>query len=155
MHEPVIWAVALNSEAARILPDVRRDGRASGKEIAMHGRHARLQDLMADKPGRSLESVGNRRSGMEYASDPVLELHRAFLRSVLDRLEEARTKRAFDKLAVFASRPMLGLFRAEVPPALAPLVICEVDKNLLHLSPTELAQVVATAVFPGTGKTTD
>lgn len=147
MQEPVIWAVALNSETARILPGIHRDGRVDAAEIEMHIDHKRLQDLMADRPGRAFESVGARRSAMEYASDPVRDLHRAFLRHVLERLRTARNEEAFDQLAIFASRPMLGMFRQDVPPEIAPLVIREVDKNLLHLSPQALGRHVARTLF--------
>lgn len=147
MQDPVIWALALNSETARILPGLHRTGHLDAPEIAMHIDHQRLQDLMADKPGRAFESVGGRRSAMEYASDPVRDLHRAFLHSVLQRLQKARHEAAFDQLAIFASRPMLGMFRQEAPPEIAALVVREVDKNLLHLSPQTLARTVAQTLF--------
>lgn len=147
MQEPVIWAVALNAEAARILPGIHRDGHVDAAEIKMHIDHKRLQDIMADRQGRTFESVGARRSAMEYASDPVRDMHRDFLRNVLERLRAARSEEAFDQLAIFASRPMLGMFRQEVPTEIAPLVIREVAKNLLHLSPQALGLQVARTLF--------
>ena len=147
MHEPIIWAVALNSESVRILPGIHRDGHVDAAEIKMHIDDKRLQELMADRPGRTFESVGARRSAMEYASDPIRDLHRDFLHTVLERLRAARSEEAFDQLAIFASRPMLGMFRKEVSPELALLVTREVAKNLLHLSPHALGLQIARTLF--------
>lgn len=147
MREPTIWAVVMNSESARILRGIHRDGRTDAAEIELHDDHHRLQDMMSDKPGRSFSSGGHGRSALEYASDPVRDAQRAFLLRVIDRLETARTDDDFDQLAVFASRPMLGMFRQEVRPSLAQVVICEVAKNLLHLSPQDMRTKVAHTLF--------
>lgn len=147
MREPIIWAVVMNSESARFLRGLHRDGRTDAAEIELHNGHPRLQDLMSDKPGRSFSSVGHSRSALEYASDPVRDAQRAFLLRVIDRLETARAENDFDQLAVVASRPMLGMFRHEAPPSLARVVICEVAKNLLHLSPQQLSVKVALAIY--------
>ena len=80
---------------------------------------------------------------MEYASDPVAEHHREFIRKALDLLESHRRADEFDKLAVFAEHDMLGYLRQLMPKSLRDLVIREVPKNLLHLSEHELAKVVS------------
>jgi protein required for attachment to host cells len=147
MRDPITWAVVMNSESARILRGVHRDGHADAPEIELADTHHRLQDMMSDKPGRSFSSVGKGRSAMEYASDPVRDAQRAFVNRVLARLETARTEEGFDQLAVFASRPMLGLFRQEIQPPLAATVICEVAKNYLHLSPQDLRSTVVRSLF--------
>lgn len=147
MPEPVIWALVLNAASARILRGIQRDGHCSEPPIDLQDGHHHLRDLMSDKPGRSFASVGMRRSAMEYASDPVRDAERAFVRQILDQLDAARAKGSFDRLAVFASRPMLGLFRQDAPPELARLVIREVTKNYLHLSPDALNRTVARALF--------
>lgn len=99
MHKPSLWAVVLNSETARILCGIHKDGHADAAEIKRHNPHQRLQDVMADKPGRSFASVGSRRSGMEYSSDPLRDAQRAFVRKVLQHLDKARTDDGFDELA--------------------------------------------------------
>lgn len=147
MHDPVIWALVMNSENARILRGIHRDGRADEKELGMKHDVQHLRDIMSDKPGRSYASVGSRRSSMEYASDPVRDAQRAFTGRVVEKLHAAHAEGAFDKLAVFASRPMLGYFRDEISPELARVVLCEVDKNYLHLSENDLRHTVAKALF--------
>lgn len=147
MREPIIWAVAINSETARILRGIHRDGHADAAEIELHDGHHHLKDVMSDRPGRSFASVGTRRSSMEYASDPIRDAQCAFMRRVLERLEEAHRDKAFDQLAVFASRPMLGLFRQEAKPDIAGIVVREVAKNLLHLSAQDLRRTVARTLF--------
>jgi protein required for attachment to host cells len=147
MRDPILWAVVMNSESARILRGVHRDGQTDAPEIEMSDSHHRLQDMMSDKPGRSFASVGKGRSAMEYASDPVRDAQRAFVHRVLERLETARTEEGFDQLAVFASRPILGLFRQAVPPTMAALVVREVAKNYLHLSSQDLRTTVVRLLF--------
>ena len=147
MREPIIWAVAINSETARILRGIHRDGHADAAKIELHDGHHHLKDVMSDRPGRSFASVGTRRSSMEYASDPIRDAQCAFMRRVLERLEEAHRDKAFDQLAVFASRPMLGLFRQEAKPDIAGIVVREVAKNLLHLSAQDLRRTVARTLF--------
>ena len=80
---------------------------------------------------------------MEYASDPIAEDQREFIRQVITLLESHRRAGDYDKLAAFAEHDMLGHLRQLMPRTLADIVIREVPKNLLHLSPQELAEAVA------------
>lgn len=80
---------------------------------------------------------------MEYASDPVAEDQREFIRQVISLLESHRRAGDYDKLAIFAEHDMLGLLRQMLPQSLADLVIREVPKNLLHHSAQELAEIVS------------
>lgn len=105
---------------------------------------------MSDKPGRSFASMGGgRRSAMEYASDPVAEDQREFIRQVISLLESHRRAGDFDRLAVFAEHDTLGHLRQMMPQTLADLVIREVPKNLLHHSAQELAEVVSRELQDG------
>lgn len=86
---------------------------------------------------------------MEYASNPIVEDQRDFIRQTIALLESHRRAGEFDKLAVFAEHDMLGHLRQLMPRTLADLVIREEPKNLLHLSTHELLEVVQSELNDG------
>jgi protein required for attachment to host cells len=138
------WALVLNSARCRILRGEAAKGDDTLAELVLRSESRHLRDIMSDKPGRSIASTGGgRRSAMEYASDPLVEDQHDFIRQVLALLECHRRAGEFDKLALFAEHKMLGHLRQMMPQTLVDLVICEVPKNLVHLSAEELAEAVS------------
>jgi protein required for attachment to host cells len=148
MADSIIWALAMNSEHARILRGLQPDGSADAPELQMNTKHKDLQEIMSDKPGRVYSSSDGRISGVEYASDPVRDAQHRFVEAVVAKLDHHLQAGDFTKLAVFASPAMLGMVRQEMTPALARAVISESHKNLLHETPHDLLQIVAQTVFP-------
>lgn len=148
MTKTIIWALVMNSEQARVLRGLHRDGSVDAPELDMQTDSKRLQDIMSDRPGRSFSSADSRRSAMDYSSDPVRDAPRRFVDSVAALLDQHLRDGDFTALAIFASRPILGMLREEMSPALARTVISEVDKNLLHETPHDLPHVLAQTVFP-------
>jgi protein required for attachment to host cells len=133
-----LWAVAFSTTDVRILADLERP-RAAGDEVAFAIPAQQLQDVMADKPGRSFASQGDgRRSAMEYASDPLAEETRKLLRQALDWLDEAHRKGKLKELAIFAEPGALGEWRKLVPAALAAITVHEEPANLVNLDPGAL-----------------
>lgn len=144
------WALVINSAHCRVLRGVSAKGDDALGELVLESEVKDLRDIMSDKPGRSFASTGGgRRSAMEYASDPVADHQRAFIRQVIDLLEGHRRAGGFDRLAVFAEHDMLGHLRQLMPQSLRDTVIREVPKNLLHLSEHELAKVVSQELTDG------
>ena len=144
------WALVINSEHCRVLRGVSAKAEDALGELVLESEAKNLREIMSDKPGRSFESKGGgRRSAMEYASDPIADHHRAFMRQAIDLLEGHRRAGDFDKLAVFAEHDMLGYLRQLMPQSLRDIVILEVPKNLLHLSEHDLAEVVAREMKDG------
>jgi len=148
MAKTIIWALVMNSERARILRGLNRDGSVDAAELEMQTDSKRLQDIMSDRPGRSFNSADSRRSAISYASDPVRDAQRRFVDSVAVLLDQHLRDGDFTALAVFASRPILGMLREAMTPALARTVIAEVDKNLLHEPSPTLPHLLAQTVFP-------
>jgi protein required for attachment to host cells len=137
------WALALNSTRSRILRGLSESSETTQAELVLRSEARNLRDIMSDKPGRSFASAGGgRRSAMEYSSDLVAEDQREFIRQVIALLESHRRAGEFDRLAVFAEHDMLGHLRQLMPDALRDLVICEVPKNLLHLSTQDLPAAI-------------
>lgn len=146
------WALVLNGTRCRILRGVSGPGEDVPVELVLRSESRNLRDIMSDKPGRSFSSGGHgRRSAMEYGSDPVAEDQREFIRQIIALLESHRRAGDFDKLAIFAEHDMLGELRQMIPQTLADLVIREVPKNLLHLSPQDLAEAVSRGLPDGSG----
>ncbi len=142
LNKSKLWVLAMNSARARILRDLAGDGGQT--ELVLRSEAHKLRDIMADKPGRSFSSMGGgRRSAMEYGSDPLAEDEREFIRQVIAVLQSHRRAGDFDALAVFAEHEVLGRLRQLMPSILKDMVIKEVPKNLLHLSPHELPQAIA------------
>ncbi len=139
-----IWALVINGARCRILRGLYGHGAEAPAELVLRSEARNLRDIMSDKPGRSFASQGGgRRSAIEYASDPIAEDQREFIRQVISLLESHRRAGDFSRLAVFAEHEMLGHLRQMLPPSLAEMVIREEPKNLLHLSALDLAAVVA------------
>jgi protein required for attachment to host cells len=146
------WALVLNGTRCRILRGISGRGDDTPAELVLRFEARNLRDIMSDKPGRSFASMGGgRRSAMDYNSDPLVEDQRDFIRQVIALLESHRRAGDFDRLAVFADHDMLGHLRKMMPQSLADLVIYEVPKNLLHLSPQELAEAVSRGLPEGSG----
>lgn len=144
-----LWAAVMNAERVRIVRDLQpqagHETPTPPDEIVFEIDVKSLDEIMADKPGRSFASAGGgRRSSMEYASDPVADASRALLRDAIARLESHRQDGDFDRLAVFADPSALGEWRKLVPPALAATVIKEVAANHLKLSPHDLRKLLQT-----------
>lgn len=146
------WALVVNGSRCRILRGISAKGEEVPAELVLRSEARNLRDIMSDKPGRSFSSgARGRRSAMEYGSDPVAEDQREFIRQIIALLESHRRAGDFDKLAIFAEHDMLGQLRQMMPDTLADLVIREVAKNLLHLSPQELAEAVSRGLPDGSG----
>ena len=146
------WALVLNGTRCRILRGLSGRDEDAPSELVLRSEARNLRDIMSDKPGRSFASTGGgRRSAMDYNSDPLVEDQRDFIRQIIALLESHRRAGDFDRLAVFADHDMLGHLRKMMPQSLADLVIYEVPKNLLHLSPQELAEAVSRGLPEGSG----
>jgi len=141
-----LCALAMNATRIRILRDLERPGPAPEEiEFAIPVQH--LQDVMADKPGRSFASMGDgRRSAMEYGSDPLAEETRRMLRQAIDLLERELRRDRVREVAVFAEPGVLGEWRKLVGGELKAAVIHEEAANHLQLSPTDLRRTLRAAL---------
>lgn len=143
----VVWALVMSSTQARIVKDIAKGKVGDLPELVLTSEHKDLREIMSDKPGRSFESVGSRRSAMEYASDPVKDAKRAFVDEAVALLHQHFVKHDFTHLAIFAGPEMLGLLREGLPPDLEHAVIMDMPKNLLHETAHDLRRIVTDHVF--------
>jgi protein required for attachment to host cells len=143
----IVWALVMNATHARIIKGIAKGDTGHAPDLILNTVHKDLREVMSDKPGRSFSSVGQGRSSMEYASDPVKDARRAFVKQAVGLLHQHFVKHEFSHLAVFASPEMLGLIRESLTPDLTNAVIMEMPKNLLHETPHDLRQIVMEHVF--------
>jgi protein required for attachment to host cells len=100
--------------------------------------HHHDRDILADKPGRAYNSVGEGRSAME----PQTEWHRfekhKFAREMAKVLDAAAAGKAFDRLVLVAPPATLGDLRTELSDVTRKMVTAELPKDLTRHAEQEL-----------------
>lgn len=138
------WVVVAESARARIFAVSDTGGKL--REIAdLSHPESRLHDreLSSDLPGRSFDSHGQGRHGMEPATDPKERHAQAFAVEIARHLEQGRNEGGFDSLVLVAPPKFLGLLRSELDKVTRSTVIGELDKNLLEADLKTLARHVS------------
>jgi protein required for attachment to host cells len=102
--------------------------------------HHHDREILSDKPGRTFNSVGERRSAMEPQTDwHRFEKHK-FAREMAKVLDAAAANKAFDRLILVAPPATLGDLRTELDEATRKMVTAELPKDLTRHSEQELPQ---------------
>lgn len=96
------------------------------------------RELLADKPGRTFDSVGAGRHAKENPTDPHRQLKRDFARRVVAELRRAMLANKFDRLFLVAPPAFLGDLRDELPKDLKDKVAGEVASDLANLPQRQL-----------------
>lgn len=135
------WILIADASRARI---VKNEGPGLGIDAIgdqiYEQEHRKTSDIMADRPGRSFDSVGGGRHAMEYSADPERLDQREFARSLVSVLEDGLDKGAYQRLVVVAPPQMLGDLRAELTGRLKDAIHAEINKDLTHVPNGELAE---------------
>lgn len=100
--------------------------------------HPPSRELLTDRPGRAFDRVGGGRHAIERSSDPHTRAETDFLTSLVERLDRALERRAFDTLTIVAPPRALGVLRAALPRRLAMTVIQQLKLDLTGLTKQEL-----------------
>jgi protein required for attachment to host cells len=126
------WIVVADSSRARILSTQSRVQAPTDVDALTHpeGR-MKAQELNSDRPGRTYDSHGEGRHGME---PPDVHHHEqeVFAKEIAEHLEKARHAGKFAKLALVAPPAFLGVLRQKLNGQLGKLVSHTVQKNLLE-----------------------
>lgn len=140
MPNRTMWVVVADGARARVL---QGDPRVGGLELVMpelvgRGRE-KGADLLADRPGRSIDSshVGDRHA-MEPSTDPKEVEKQRFAREIAAILESASNEGRFARLMLVAPPKMLGELRDLLPEKVKDKLVKEVDKDLTWVSVHEL-----------------
>jgi protein required for attachment to host cells len=145
-----IWILAADGNTARIVKDVNllKDGRQQPEVETFQIEAKRVQDIMADKPGRSHTSVGYGRSAMEYSSDPVREEQLRFAAEIAGKLDQYALKHAFENLVICAAPRTLGDLRKLLSHQVREKTVAEIDRNCVAVPTEQLIATVKSVVFP-------
>ena len=134
------WIVIADGARARIVKNTGPGrGVEADAELVFRSEHQKLQEIMADKPGRAFDSVGKGRHAMAYGSDAVREDERHFLQSLAERLEKEALADAYDRLILVAPPRALGDLRSFLSKPVKNRVHDEIAKDLTQLPNDRLA----------------
>lgn len=131
------WIVIADGARARVL---QNNGPGKGLEalpdLMLEGEHLRAGEVMADKPGRTFDSVGTGRHAMEPPTDPHEALKVQFAQHVADTLEQRAD--GYDRLILVAPPAALGHLRKSLASGVAGKIVGELGKDLTHLPNTDV-----------------
>lgn len=127
-----IWVVIAESARARIFFLTQPGGKITEVADLSHP-EARLHDaeLTSDAPGRSFDSHGEGRHGMEPSTAPKEREARTFAAEICRFVDQGLSERRFESLVLMAPPKFLGHLRHAMGPAARSAVAAELDKNLL------------------------
>ncbi len=132
------WFVVVDNNRARIFTRDEAGGRLQAVETLDNpeaGAHA--QDIDADRPGRSFDSVGGGRHAMGTEVDPVTQGLLRYVKAVTGYLGTACRDGRCNRLMLVAGPRLLGMLRQqlELPPGTE---VLELERNLGQFDSNEL-----------------
>ena len=134
------WIVIADGARARIVKNAGPGrGVESDSNLVFRSEHRKLQEIMADRPGRGFDSVGKGRHAMTDGADAVREDERHFLQSLAERLEKEAMADAYDRLILIAPPRALGDLRPFLSKPVKNRVHDEIAKDLTQLPNDRLA----------------
>jgi protein required for attachment to host cells len=92
----------------------------------------KASDIETDRPGRAFDRVGGGRHSMSLEDGVPVQLARAFVQQLVERLERGRMEHAFGALALIAPPKLLGRLRAALPDSLRALLVAALAKDLMR-----------------------
>ena len=147
MKKTVTWILIADAGHAHV---ARNDGPGQGVRLLDRPRFDVVvppgRELLADRPGRSHESVGGARHAMEPPTDPREVEKLKFLRQVAETMGREATAGRYDRLVVVAPPRALGELRQLLPAAARRRVSGELAKDLTHVAERDLAGHLATVL---------
>jgi protein required for attachment to host cells len=139
MKPTVTWVLLADGAQAKVFAHA---GPGSGlrpvEDLLFEEEPLKAQDIMADRPGRTFNSVGTGRSGYEYQTDPVQHREAAFVRSVAAALDRRYQQSAFSRLIIAAAPTALGDLREALSAGLRTALVAELPKDLTKLPTPQL-----------------
>jgi protein required for attachment to host cells len=98
------------------------------------------REIIADRPGRSVEAVGYARHSKEEPPDPHRDLKRKFATMLCGVLDRKLAERAFDRLILVAPAATMGDLRAGLSNQVRARVSAEVVADLTKVPIKKLDQ---------------
>jgi len=142
------FVLVADSANARIFTADSPIGPLSELEALTHP-ESRLhdRDLGSDAPGRTFDTMGDGRHGMEVAMRPKQQEANEFAAEVARRLEVGHQRQEFSHLVLVAAPEFLGLLRSRLDANLREKVTVEVAKNLVKHSPEDIRRALPERLY--------
>jgi protein required for attachment to host cells len=138
-NKPKIWLVVADGARAHVRSVERSESRlVLAKESDLETEIEAGRALTTDRPGRSFDSQGPGRHGVEPSTDPRANEKRNFLRTVAAHLDRRLDAGAFDKIVLVAAPAALGVLRNELSKRVGARVEREIANELIGLTDHEL-----------------
>ena len=135
------WVLIADGAQARVLSN---DGPGRGlKRVAgltFEGDRRRTSEMVSDQRGRSFDSVGEGRHGMEPPTDPQRDAKASFAGELADMLDAKLAALAYDRLIVIAAPATLGDLRQAMSDHVAKTLHAELDKDLTNTPDPDIAK---------------
>ncbi len=134
------WVLIADAGRARILES---DGAGSGlrqvEGMMFENPLPPTHDLVDDRQTRSYESVGAARHAVSGRTDPRRKEKFRFVEILGEKIEDALTRKAFDRLVLVAPPKVLGDFRDVLSERMREHIVSEVPKDLTKTPDNEVA----------------
>lgn len=134
------WILIADGAHARILEN---DGPGKGVRAVKGGEYQTAlqpdREVFADRPGRTHDSAGHGRHGMEPTASPHRTAKADFARSLAEALDGKLARGAFDRLIIAAPPQALGDLRRHLSGALKTCLTAEIPKDLTKVPDNALA----------------
>ena len=134
------WVLVADGSRARLLKLEKNRSLTETEAFVCPEERLREQDMTSDRGGRSFDSSGSGRHGMEPATSQHEQVALDFARELAERLEELRNSTDMDKLVLIAAPAFLGHLRAEISGETQKLVALSIDKDLTQHPLAEIAE---------------
>ncbi len=140
MQPKRIWIVVTDGGMCRFLASEKRNADPAIAMPDLNMPNPPTREQGTDKPGRTFESIGNRRSAYEPPADWHEQAKRDFAREIAGLLKEKSRNGDFDKLILVAPPEMLGNLRPLLSPETKEKLLGEVNKDYTQLTPREIKE---------------
>ena len=140
MQPKRIWIIVTDGEKCRFLESDKRNEDPHVGLPDLETSNPPTREQGTDKPGRTFESVGNRRSAYEPPVDWHQQGKRDFAREVAGVLKEKTQEGAFDRLIIVAPPEMLGNLRPVLSEETKEKIVGEVNKDYTRFTPREIKE---------------
>jgi protein required for attachment to host cells len=134
------WVLVSNSSYAKLYRVENNKTLIEIKEFEHLESRLDDQDLVSGKQGRTNNSVGYRRSSMEYQTSPKHQEFQHFAKEISAYLDHAFENAEVGRLYLTASPIFLGILRQELSHLINEITAGQVDKDLTHLKPLEIRE---------------
>ncbi len=140
MKKTVTWIVVADHQRARVYEnDGPGKGMAEVPGLAFETHLRPDREIMADKPGRSHESATTGRHAIEPRTDAHRLEGKRFVEGVVEALDQAAKRDAYQRLIVVAPPRALGEFRDALPARVRDKVTGELAEDLTKAPAEDLA----------------